>query len=273
MSTSAAGRAIAGCALAVERPQHQRSSRLIRMTRSVSSTFDRAISVVLTIAVMVFVASYVRRSWSTPAPQRPSGPAMVFDRRWQSLLPLGHQRGEGAGVVDIIEFGDFECPFCRSFDVRLRRLEEKYQGKIRRTFVHLPIPSHRFAYHAARLAECAASQGRFWPMHDALFARQDSFGLRPWITFARDAGIDNEGAFERCTASASPVDAIEVGLRMGREFEVAATPTVFMNGWRLAVAPQDDEALSSLVGQFLSGTRELRVAGQRFSRDRESERH
>lgn len=234
--------------------------------KSSATAFDRVVSVVLTLAVVVLTSAYVRRTFSPQSRLNKPVVALSYEESWEKLLEVGRLRGDPNAPIDLVEFADFECPFCRSFDRIVQDLEARYGGRLRRAFVHTPIPGHRFAYHAARMAECAGDQGRFWQMHDALFARQDSFGLRPWGTFAEDADIPDLSAFQRCASRSDTVSAIEEGLRAANAFKVTGTPTVLLNGWRLAVAPQEDSVLSHLIDQLLSDKTELEVVGQRFKR-------
>ena len=225
---------------------------------SPSVALDRAISAVLTVAVVAFTVVYLRQNlWSSPGAGARELRVTV-EERWRDLKELaaiGQHRGNPRAPIHLIEFADFECPFCRRFDSVSRALESKYDGKIRRTFLHTPIPGHRFASQAARVAECAGEQHRFWPMHDALFALQDSLGTRPWILYARDAGIPSEAQFEQCAQRSDTVAAVAAGLRLALDFEVRGTPTIVLNGRRMDGAPTTG-MLDSVIKQLLKEGRQ-----------------
>ena len=86
---------------------------------------------------------------------------------------LGAAKGPESAPVTIVEFSDFQCPYCAASGPVLTRLFEKYPGKIRLIFRHFPLPGHIQAMPAAEAAECARDQGKFWEMHDLLFQHQE----------------------------------------------------------------------------------------------------
>jgi protein-disulfide isomerase len=180
------------------------------------------------------------------------GPAIAFEPQWKQLLSAGTSRGDTLAPVQLIEFADFECPFCQKFTTVAAAIEAKYPGKIHRVFVHMPIPLHRFAYHTARMTECAGAQGQWWAMHDLLFAKQDSFGIKPWSGFVAEARIRDVESFARCSSSADKVDVIERGIAARERFQVTSTPTVIVNGWRYAVPPTE-ALLTEAVDRVLAG--------------------
>jgi protein-disulfide isomerase len=100
----------------------------------------------------------------------------------------------GSGTVDLVEFGDFQCPYCRDAVPSLNRVLERMDGRVRLVFRHLPITSkHPAAQLAAQAAEAAAMQGRFWEMHDALFAApEDALSEEDLVRYAEDLGLDIE---------------------------------------------------------------------------------
>ena len=96
------------------------------------------------------------------------------------LIPINPNdaiRGNKDGaLITIVEFSEFQCPFCTRGNETLKQVEEKYGDKVRIVFKHLPLPFHKEAEPAARAALAAGKQGKFWQMHDALFARQKELG-------------------------------------------------------------------------------------------------
>ena len=221
--------------------------------KPLSVVVDRAISLALTVAVVAFTVVYLRQNVWGSTGSAANGLQVTVEKRWPELKKLaesGQHRGDTSAPIHLIEFVDFECPYCKRFDAVSRALEKKYDGKIRRTFLHTPVPGHRFAMQAARAAECAGQQGRFWPMHDALFAHQDSLGTRPWLSYARDARVQNEPQFDECASKSDTVAAVAAGIRLALEFKVRGTPTVLLNGRRMDGVPTEG-MLDSLIKQLL----------------------
>jgi protein-disulfide isomerase len=155
------------------------------------------------------------------------------------LLPDDHLLGPDDGPL-VIEYGDFECPFCAALGARLAG------AKLRRVFRHFPIrSSHPRAWAAACAAEAAAAQGRFWEMHDLLFSDQGRLEDPHLWQRARALGLDLD-RFEGDRRSE------RVRARVRRDFEsgvragVVTTPTLFSSG-RMYAGGIDERALAALV--------------------------
>ncbi len=138
--------------------------------------------------------------------------------------------------VTIIEFSDFQCPFCRRFwSETLPLIKERYiqTGKARLVYRDFPIDSiHPFARKAAEAAECADEQGKFWEYHDALFADFDSWqqpGTEAFKRIAQDLGLEATG-FAACVDSEKYAQEVEKDLHDGSRAGITGTPTFFING-------------------------------------------
>src|SRR5258708_29974591 len=103
---------------------------------------------------------------------------MTIKSRHQLSEPVSahdHLRGPGSAAISLVEYGDFECPYCRAAEPIVAGLMAALGDQLSVTFRHFPLSQvHPHARHAAEVAEAAASQGKFWEMHDTLFARQDA---------------------------------------------------------------------------------------------------
>jgi protein-disulfide isomerase len=154
--------------------------------------------------------------------------------------------------VTIVELGDFECPVCRSFHADVRTVREQFPLDVSLVFVHFPLSIHRFAIPAAKAAECAYEQGKFAPFHELLFDKQDSLGLKPWTSYALEAGVEDSAEFSACVSSNRQFPRIEAGIAAAREIKARGTPTIFLNGWRLFHTPSATE-LSEIVRALLAG--------------------
>jgi len=163
---------------------------------------------------------------STPDPQDPPGTSAA------ALVPPGaHVLGAPDAPVTIVEFGDFECPYCRDAAPALRTVVEESDGQVRLVFRHFPLfEVHPYALTAALAAEAAGAQGRFWEMHDLLYAHQDLLddaGLAHW---AQTLGLD--GASVVGDAAQAYGDAVERDYLAGADLGVSGTPTVYVGGER-----------------------------------------
>lgn len=222
--------------------------------KALSTTVDRVLSVTLTMAAVVMAFVVVQREFldSTPVASTAQNQP-VFYSGWDRWMVDGIMIGDSAATVKIVEFVDLECPGCKAFyETVLRPLEEEFGPSLARVFIHLPLRSHRFATAAAVAAECAVQQGRFAEFEDVTFERQDSLGIKRWLSYAEDAGILDTLQFARCIADQAPLTRVERGRALADSIGIKATPTVFVNGWRYAVPPSRRE-LSNVVGDLLSG--------------------
>jgi protein-disulfide isomerase len=216
--------------------------------------WDFVLTAILVVCALVTTGLVARREFFTlpggsvqAATQEP-----VFIENWRSELGHGVRLGSTSAPVQLIEFADFECPYCGEFHRKLKQLRERYPTQVSLTYMHFPIQGHRFALPAARVSECAAEQGRFEAMHDQLFGGQDSFGLKPWSDYATAAGVPDLAAFDLCIKRTDPVPRIEEDKELGTKLDLKGTPTLIVNGWMLAQPPTPEE-LDAMVKAVLAG--------------------
>jgi|CXWL01.1.fsa_nt_gi protein-disulfide isomerase len=144
-------------------------------------------------------------------------------------------RGPANASVTIVEFSDFQCPYCRQLQPAIDQALAKYGDRVRLEFRHFPLTSiHPNAEPAARAAICAAEQGRFWPVHDQLFAHQEALGGEAIGLLARDAELD-AAAVERCRDAATTSARLAADVEAGRRAGVGSTPSLFVNGRPLVI--------------------------------------
>ena len=164
--------------------------------------------------------------------------------------------GPADAKVALVEFSDFQCPFCGQLTPTIESVRKNYADRVRIVFHQYPLPSlHPFAQKAAEAALCADEQGKFWPMHDLLFAEQDkldSAGLRDKATRAGLA-VDR---FNQC------VDDGKMAARVAREVELgnragvaSTTPTMFLNGHKLVAGAIPYEELARRIDDELAKAR------------------
>lgn len=183
----------------------------------------------------------------------PLEPTEVKD--WAKYTSTGHRFGRADAPVTILEFADFECPACRTFTNKLlKSVRERYPDDVSVLFRHWPLSYHRFALPSARAAECAGEQGRFEAFHDALYARQDSLGLRSFEQFARDAGVADLVAFTACNTKTDALASVAADTVAVREIGGRGTPTILVNGLLLPGVP-DSARLDGYIQDALKKAR------------------
>lgn len=147
-------------------------------------------------------------------------------------------KGNLDAPVIIVEFSDFQCPFCAAFyQNTLPKIEENYikTGKVKFVFRDFPLPSHVNAQKAAEAAECAGEQNKFWEMHNMIFDNQEKIGIADLKQNAKFLGI-NVAAFDGCLDSGKYADEVKKDLNDGSVAGVSGTPTFFINGEKLVGA-------------------------------------
>jgi protein-disulfide isomerase len=149
---------------------------------------------------------------------------------WERIAADGHPMGAAAAPVTIVEFSDFQCPFCAKAHEELQTVRARHGDQLKVVFRHFPLPSHPHAFTAAVAAECAAEQGRFEAYHDRLFRMQDSVGVRGWDRFAADAGVADAAAFSQCMEKDAVRAKVERDRRLAAGLGTNGTPTWIING-------------------------------------------
>ena len=137
-------------------------------------------------------------------------------------------RGATKPVVTIVEFSDFECPFCRQVQDTLKRIVDRYGSQVRLVFKHLPSEGHRNALPAARAAYCAGEQDRFWQFHEALFA-SENLSESVFGEIADRLGLGRE-KFQSCLGAERSRAAIVRDIETARRYHVDSTPSFLING-------------------------------------------
>ena len=139
-------------------------------------------------------------------------------------------RGPAAAPVTIVEFADFECPFCGGFFPTLKAIEKNYADKVRVVYRQFPLTNiHPNAQKAAEASLCANEQMRFWEFHDSLFGDQSRLDVASLKERAQKLGL-NTTAFNTCLDSGRQADALNKDKDDARKAGVSSTPTVFING-------------------------------------------
>jgi protein-disulfide isomerase len=169
----------------------------------------------------------------------------------QALIAGGNAPafGSAGAKVTIVEFSDFECPYCsRAADVT-KQIKEKYGDKVRFVFRQFPLSFHKNAKLAAEASLAANAQGKFWQFHDLLFANQQQLDAASLNEHAKKAGL-NMVAFKASLDKHEFAATVDADTQLGEQVSVQGTPTMFINGARVA-NPTDFDALSAEIDKAL----------------------
>ena len=147
----------------------------------------------------------------------------------------GPSKGPANAKVTIVEFSDFQCPFCSRVNPTMEQIAKQYPNDVRMFFRHNPLPFHQDAPLAAEAAVAAEAQGKFWQMHDKLFANQQQLDRPALEKYAQEVGL-NMAKFKADTDAQKFKSAIESETKEGQAVGVNGTPAVFINGRKISGA-------------------------------------
>jgi protein-disulfide isomerase len=165
------------------------------------------------------------------------------------------ERGGGAKApVTIIEFSDYQCPFCKRAEDSVDQVMKTYGDKVRLVFRDYPLPFHPQARPAAEAANCANAQGKFWEYHGKLFANQSALAADNLKSYAKDLGLDT-AKFDQCLDGDKAVKlAIDKDIADGGKVGVNGTPAFFING-RMLSGAQPFEKFKEVIDEELASAK------------------
>jgi protein-disulfide isomerase len=160
------------------------------------------------------------------------------------------EKGGKNASVTIIEFSDYECPFCKRAEGVVDQVMSAYGDKVKVVFRDFPLPFHANARPAAEAANCAAAQGKFWEYHGKLFANQAALTPDKLTVYATEIGLD-QTKFAECVAQKPFAAAIDKDIADGQKVGVSGTPAFFING-RMLSGAQPFEKFKELIDEELA---------------------
>jgi len=167
---------------------------------------------------------------NAPTPTRPSRPGRPDPNRRYSVSTAGAPvKGDPKAKLAIVEFSDFQCPFCGRVEPTLKQIEKEYGNQVRIVFKHLPLSIHPKAPAAHAAAEAAHRQGKFWEMHDLIFANQREMSPERYLEYAAQIGLDVD-QFKKDVASPEVQKKIDADAQEASKLGVTGTPAFFVNG-------------------------------------------
>lgn len=160
--------------------------------------------------------------------------------------------GNTKAAVTIIEFSDFQCPFCSRAATTVSEIKKKYSGKVQIAFKHFPLPMHKDARPAAEASMCVHEQGgdKFWKFHDLAFKAQDKLDKDSLQKLAKDSGADVK-KFNACLEAKKFASVVDSEMAYGEKLGVRSTPTFFING-QLVAGALPIEQISEIIDEELA---------------------
>ena len=180
-------------------------------------------------------------------------------------VPVGESfaKGSANALVTIVEFSDFQCPFCSRANPTLAKVAEEYGDDVRVVFKHQPLPFHKDARLASKYALAAGQQDKFWPMHDKLFANPKALKEDQLKGYASELGLD-QSKIDAYIESGAPEKMIQEDQALARKVGANGTPTFFINGKQL-VGAQPFPAFKKVIDAELSAAKKLVAKGTKPS--------
>jgi protein-disulfide isomerase len=164
----------------------------------------------------------------------------------------GPSKGKEGAPITIVEFSDFECPFCVRAEPTVKQVLDTYGDKVRLVYRDFPLPMHAKAPKAAEAAHCAGDQGKYWDMHERLFAANGKIDVPELKKYAGELKLDT-AKFDKCLDSGEKAKLVEANKKAGEDAGVTGTPAFFINGHPLSGA-QPFDAFKTIIDQELSAS-------------------
>jgi protein-disulfide isomerase len=162
-------------------------------------------------------------------------------------------KGPAQAPITIIEYSDYQCPFCARVNPTLDQVRKVYGDQVRIVFKDFPLPNHPEAPKAAEAAHCAGEQGKYWELHDRMFASQQALHIPMLKQYATALGLDMN-AFNQCLDSGKHAGRVAENMKSGEALGVSSTPTLYVNG-RPVVGAQPFEFFKTVIDEELARLR------------------
>ncbi|HTO72022.1 MAG TPA: thioredoxin domain-containing protein [Myxococcota bacterium] len=185
-------------------------------------------------------------------PARAAGPpGEDFDKVYTIALEGSPVRGDAGGAVTIVEFSDFQCPFCARAAPLITELLKKYPKGVKFVYKQFPLPMHPSARAAAEASLAAQEQGKFWEMHDVLIQNQPSLDAAKLDDYAKQAGLDVKRFRSDLDKNKAAYDKrIDAEVKLGNDVDVRGTPTLYIDGKKVRI--RTVEGMSAMIDAGLA---------------------
>ena len=192
----------------------------------------------------------LRESGGAAQARRGGRPPEDFNRVYAIDLAGSPIKGNPDAPVAVVEYSDFQCPFCAMVQPSLEALLKKYPDQVKLVYKHFPLSFHRQARPAALAAMAAHEQGKFWEMHDVLFENQKALDEGKFEEYARSAGLDVTRFKQDLDKKRAEYERqVRADMRQGQQVDVRGTPSLYIGGKK--VRDRSIEAMSALVEEAL----------------------
>jgi protein-disulfide isomerase len=191
--------------------------------------------------------SPVARAAAPPRGNRPDP-----NRQYTVATAGSPASASGKRKIEVIEFSDFQCPFCKRVNPTIKRIEDEYGDDVRIVFKHMPLSIHPAAKGAHAAAEAAHKQGKFWAMHDLIFQDQRGLSNAKYLAYAKQIGLDID-RFQKDAKSSAVLSRVEADIAEAGKLGVTGTPAFFING-RFLSGAQPFESFKRLIDEELKKT-------------------
>lgn len=195
--------------------------------------------------ILAKISELEKKTLSLPQPAR-----LTVDYNKFQNIPLGKSpiKGVKTAPVTIVEFSDFQCPYCAQLQPTLREVLKAYPNEVKLVFKHYPLSFHAQAKNAAKASLASAEQGKFWEMHDAIFENFNKLSDEKFKELAAQIGLNVE-KFTADYSSNKFDQQIQQDITLGNSIGVTGTPTLFLNGKRMMRRSLDDfkEAINNAL--------------------------
>ncbi|MEE2758259.1 MAG: thioredoxin domain-containing protein [Myxococcota bacterium] len=208
-------------------------------------------------------AAMVKKNYKEPT-KRPGNKRPGRDTKTVYKIPATQtytnvSKGPEDALVTILEFSEFQCPFCSRVNPTIKKINETYKDKVRVIFKHNPLPFHKDAPLAAQAANAAGKQGKFWEMHDVLFKNMKKLKPENIDEYAKEIGLDMT-KFAADLNSPENKKAVAADQALARQFGARGTPNFFINGRNL-VGAQPFSAFKTIIDEEIKKAEKLVAAG------------
>ena len=181
----------------------------------------------------------------------PTPTSALVNKVYEVDLASAPVKGVDSAPVTIAEFAEFQCPFCQDVNATLQQIEERYKGRVRFVWKHLPLVSiHSHAMDAAVAAEAARNQNKFWEYHDKLFANQKQLAPDDLRRYAQELGMDL-ARFDGDRQDPALKVKVQEDMAEATQLGVRSTPTFFING-RLVSGAMPFETFATIIDEELA---------------------
>lgn len=169
---------------------------------------------------------------------------------WEKLITYDGKIDTNNPKIYLMEFFDYECPYCNTLDATLDTIQLKYNDKIKIIRYHFPLSIHPLAYRAAVAAECANMQDYFDKYHKELMRNQYKLNSINFTEVAKQIGIKDIGKFQKCIDYEETADIIAKNVRIAKEYNITGTPTLIINN-KMISGIVDSKAIEKIIKEFL----------------------